>query len=108
MGIGQRHQVQLVQILSSQDGAGCWQEYDGQKFGVWAELSNPSGFRAYEHGQTQLGQTKNFLIRFRFDKYPNCNWKIIFRGKEWTISEREQVNEKRFYWRFTAQSKADV
>ncbi len=108
MGIGLRKQVQLVQILSTKDGSGRWQSYEGEKFGVWAEVSNTSGFRQYEHGQTQLGSTKTFLVRFRFDKHPNCDWKVRYQGKDWTISEREQVNEKRFYWSIRAQSTSDV
>src|SRR6188472_1485757 len=108
MGIGQRHQVQLVQVTNTQGPAGRWQEVEGQKFGVWAEITNPSGFRDYQNGQTQLGNTKRFKIRFKFNKYPNADWKIRYEGKDWTISNRQAVDEKRFYWEFTATSKADV
>jgi SPP1 family predicted phage head-tail adaptor len=109
MGIGVRKQVQLIQVLSVKDPSdGHWIETEGMKFGVWAEVSNPSGFRDYQNGQTQLGNTKKFLIRFRFDKYPDADWKILYENKEWTISNRQPVNEKRFYWQFTALSKANV
>jgi SPP1 family predicted phage head-tail adaptor len=108
MGIGQRKQVQLVQIVSTKQAAGNWVEAEGVKFGAWAEVSNASGFRDYQNGQTQLGNTKRFLIRFRFDKYPNADWKIRYENKDWTISNRQAVNEKRFYWSITAQSKSDV
>lgn len=108
MGIGQRRQVQLIQILSVRGNQHEWVETEGQKVGCWAEISNPRGYREYSDGQTQLGTTKVFLIRFNFNKYPNADWKIRYEGKDWTISARESVDEKRFYWRFTAQSKADV
>lgn len=108
MGVGQRKQVQLVQILNPRNSEGRPVETEGQKFGVWAEVSSPSGSRDYQNGQTQLQNTKRFLIRFRFDRFPNANWKIRYEGKDWTISTREAIDEKRFYWQFTASSKADV
>lgn len=108
MGIGLRKQVQLVQLLNAQDSTGRNTEAEGDKFGVWAEVTSPSGFRAYLNGQTQLGHTKDFLVRFRFQKYPNANWKIRYEGKDWTISEIQQRDEKRFYWQLTATAKKDV
>lgn len=108
MGIGQRIKVQLVQILVGQDGEGRNREQEGDKYGVWAEINNPSGFRVYTAGQTQLGKTKDFLIRFRFDKHIDCNWKIRYEGKDWTVTEIQRRNEKRFYWQMTATSKSDV
>jgi SPP1 family predicted phage head-tail adaptor len=108
MGIGLRHQVQLVQILVAQDTDGRNKEQEGDKYGVWSEITQPSGFRDYQNGQTQMGNTKKFLIRFRFNKYPDCNWKIRYEGKDWTISNIQKQNEKRFYWSLTATAKSDV
>ena len=107
MGIGLRKQIQLVQIVSTQTASGSWESTEGEKFGCWAEVSDPSGFRNYEHGQTQLGQNKRFLVRFKFDKYPNCDWKIRYDGRDWTISEKRKTDEKRFYWSIFAVSKSD-
>lgn len=108
MGIGKRVQVQLVQLLVAQDTDGRNKEAEGDKFGVWAEVSNASGFRGYADGQTQMGSNKKFLIRFRFDKHPDCNWKIRYDGKDWTLSEIKKVDEKRFYWQMTGNAKSDV
>lgn len=109
MGIGQRKQVQLVQRVVVQDPVtGANRQSEGMKVGVWAEVNNPSGFRSYDHGQTQLGNTKLFQIRFKFDKYPNADWKIRYEGKDWTISQLRRIDEKRFYWTMTGTSKADV
>jgi SPP1 family predicted phage head-tail adaptor len=108
MSIGTRKQVQLIPLVVSQDTDGQNITADGTKFGVWADVSSPSGFRDYQNGQTQMGKTKNFLIRFRIDKYPNANWKIRYEGKDWTVSSIERVKEKRFYWSMTATSKSDV
>lgn len=107
MAIGTRIQVQLVQILVGQDSDGRNREQEGERFGAWADITNPSGFRNYENGQTVLGNTKRFLIRFRFNKYPDCNWKIRYEGKDWTISEILKRAEKKFYWQLTATAKSD-
>jgi SPP1 family predicted phage head-tail adaptor len=109
MGIGEMKQIKLVQLLTTKGANGNWTApVEGEKFGAWAEISNSSGFRDYQNGQTQLGSTKRFKVRFRFDKYPKADWKVIYDGKEWTISVREKVDEKRFYWLITAQAKSDV
>jgi SPP1 family predicted phage head-tail adaptor len=108
MGIGQRRQIQLSQVLVTIDANGRNIESAGQVFNTWAEVTEPSGFRDYSNGQTQLGKTKRFLIRFRFDKYPNCEWKIKYAGVDWTISEIRKIDEKQFYWLLTGSSKSDV
>lgn len=108
MGIGQRKQIQLSQVLVTVGAGGRNIEAQGQVFNTWAEVTEPTGFRDYINSQTQLGKTKKFLIRFRFDKYPNCNWKIRYDSVEWTISEIRKEDEKKFYWRLTGSSKSDV
>lgn len=108
MGIGVRKQIRLKQILVTASADGRNIESDGQSFSVWAEVTNPSGFRDYLNGQTQFGKTKRFLIRFRFDRFPGVDWKIEYENKNWTVSEIQRVDEKNFYWQMTATSKSDV
>lgn len=108
MGIGLRKQVQIIPHASTADAAGSWKTAEGSPLGVWAEVTDPSGFRVYQGGQTQLGETKNFLIRFRFDRYPNADWTLIYDGRKWVVSEIRKMNEKNFYYRLTATSKSNV
>lgn len=108
MGIGQRQPIKLVQIAVTIIGNGRNIESEGISFQTWAEISNPSVFRDYLYGQTQMGKTKNFLVRFRFDKYPNADWKVIYNGVQWTISQIQKVNEKPFYWLLIGSNKSDV
>lgn len=105
-GIGIRKQVQLVQMVSVKQAGGNWVTVEGARTGVWAEVTNPSGFRDYAHGQTQLGETKRFKIRYRFDKFPDADWLIRYDNKDWTITEKRKINEKRFYWQITATVKS--
>lgn len=105
MGIGQRKMIQLVYVANEQAAAGNWVEQPKENYNTWAEISNPSGFRDYMNGQTQLGETKKFKVRFRFDLFPGADWKVKYMGKEWTVSEVQRDNEKKFYWLFRATSK---
>ena len=108
MSIGQRHQVQIEPYTNAKGSAGQNIETAGTPIGVWAEVQNPSGFRAYQNGQTQLGSTKDFFIRYRFDKFPDADWRLIYDGKRWTVTEIRKQEEKRFYYRLTATAKSDV
>ena len=107
-GIGVRKQIQLIQISVAIDYTGRNIEEPGEVFNTWAEITNPSGFRDYDNGITQFGKTKKFLVRFRFDLSPNVDWKVKYEGKEWTISQINKVEEKKFYWQIIATSKSDV
>lgn len=98
MGIGQRQQIQLVHVPNDQAVAGNWVQQPKERYNTWAEVSNPSGFRDYLNGQTQLGLTKRFQVRFRFDLFPGADWKVKYQSKEYTVQSIERVNEKRFYW----------
>lgn len=108
MGIGQRKQLQLVQIVNTKGLNGEWNEAEGVRLGLWAEVTDPSGFRSYERGKTQLETVKSFKLRFRFDKYPGADWKIRYENKDWTITQILKLKEKKFYWDINAISKANV
>lgn len=105
MGIGKRKMIQLVYVANEKAAAGNWVQEPKEFYNTWAEISNPSGFRDYMNGQTQLGNTKRFLVRFRFDLFPGADWKVKYLSKEWTISEIQRVDEKKFYWTVRATSK---
>jgi len=107
MGIGNRKPVQVEAYKSEQNASGSNIEAVQYRANTWAEVDNPSGFRAYQNGQTQLGSTKSFLIRFRFDRFPDCNWRIKYNNKLWTVTEIQRVDEKKFYYRLTASAKSD-
>lgn len=107
MGIGNRVKIQLVQFTAAvTDVSGRWTESEGDKFGCWAEATDLSGSRTGTD-QKQLENTKRFLVRFRFNKYPSVQWRVRFRGKDWAITKFTQVDEKRFMWDITATSVND-
>lgn len=108
MSIGTRIQIQLIQYVQGRGANGKNTEVQGDKFGVWAEIDNGSGGRDYANGIVQFNNTKRFLVRFRFDKFIDSTWKIKYEGKNWTISQIEKIDEKRFYWRVTASAKNEV
>lgn len=106
MGIGQRKAVKIEAFTASQAATGQWEETK-VRTNTWAEVRDPSGFRAYELGQTKLGQTKTFRIRYDFAKHPNCDWRIVYDGRTWTVSTVQKVQEKKFYYDLTATSKGN-
>lgn len=98
--------IKLVKKEVVQESAGNWESEPTQtKYDVFAEvLEAGHGFRTYD-AQTQLGMVRRFKVRFRFDLYPNGDWKIEFRGNQWTIISIEQDQERMFYWIITANHK---
>jgi SPP1 family predicted phage head-tail adaptor len=94
--------------VSTQGAGGNWTNAEGTKYGCWAEIADPSGFRVFENSQDKLGNTRSFKVRYRFDKFPNVTWKIRYDGKDWDISEIQKLDEKKFYYRITATAKHDV
>lgn len=108
MGIGARKPVQLVRTLITKDAEGMNENTEQPPVNTWAEITNPSGSREYANNQSLLSQTKDFLIRYDFDNQPDVHWSIRYDGKDWTIQNRIAIDEKLFYWRITAQTKANV
>jgi SPP1 family predicted phage head-tail adaptor len=105
MGIGSRRQIKLIQITPAKGSEGNWSTETQVPFNTWAEISSVIQFREYQHGVTDLGQTKRFKVRFRFDKYPGADWKVEYANKEWTVSSVVKEDEKQFYWIITATAK---
>lgn len=105
MGIGKRLPARIIPYTTGRNASGSAIETAGTGINVWAEITSPSGFRAYQNGQTQLGNTRQFMIRFRFDLYPNADWRLMYDGKLWTVTEIQKMDEKKFYYLITATSK---
>lgn len=105
MGIGTRKQIQLVQITPAKGAEGNWNSEVETNHNSWAEVTSVNQSRDYDHGQTNLGQTKRFKVRFRFDQFPGADWKVRYVGKEWTVSGIVMQDEKQFYWIITASAK---
>lgn len=98
--------IKLVKTVVTQEAAGNWpSEPVVTKYSMFAELVQPSSaFRSYD-AQTQLGQVKTFRVRFNFDLHPTGDWKIEFRGKEWTVHGMPLKDDRQFYWLITANYK---
>lgn len=104
MSIGQRRQIQLVQITPARGAEGNWNSEVETLFNTWAEIANVSQGRDYSNGQVALGQSKRFKVRFRFDEYPGADWKVRYDRRDWTVSSVVKENEKQFYWIINASS----
>lgn len=97
--------VKLLKYENAQLSGGEWDDDQTPvEYKVFAEVLKGSGSRFYDH-QTILGQTKKFRMYFRDDLDLDGNWKIKWRGKEWTVTDIEQEDERRFHWILTATHK---
>lgn len=108
MSIGSRKQVEIRPYTSTKGAAGQNEETPGTPVRVWAEVQSPSGSRSYEHGQTKIGNTRDFIIGYRFDRFPNSSWRIMYDGKLWTVDSIEKIEERRFFYRLNASAKGNV
>ncbi len=108
MGIGQRKKIQIVPFTSSKGVNGQNVETEGVRIGVWAEVTAPGGGRSYEYGQTRISSTRDFTINYRFDLFPDANWRIVYDGKMWTVNSIEKIDEKRFFYVLNATAKSNV
>lgn len=108
MGIGRMKQIVLVPLVTVQAGAGNSQSSYGTPFNTWAEITDTSGSRSWVNGQTQMETVKDFLIRFDASHLPTGSYVIRYDAYEWTIQNRIPIDEKRFYYRITAQAKGNV
>ena len=103
-GIGALKQIQLVQITPAKGAEGNWNIETESSFNTWAEITSVNQYRDYQNGQTALGQSKRFKVRFRFDQYPGADWMVRYANKEWVVSSVIKEDEKAFYWIITAQA----
>lgn len=94
--------IKLIKNVVAKEAGGNWGAPTEQKFDLFADVLDAKGFRTYE-AQTALGQVQKFKTRFRFDMHPDADWKVEFRGKEWTIISIEQLDQ--FFWIITANHK---
>jgi len=113
MGIGQRQPIILRKVTVAIDpttgrNVEAQDEDPTGIYKTWAEVTGSGGGRDYLNGQIGLTHTRDFLVRFRFDKFPNCEWKITYQGTPWTVSNIRRVDEKKFYWTFSATRKNDA
>ncbi len=97
--------IKLIKNEVAQESGGNWGEPTETKYSLFAQLVPPSSaFRSYD-AQTQLGQVKGFKVRFNFDLHPTGDWKIEFRGKDWTVQSIEPDEDRQFFWTITANHK---
>lgn len=98
--------IKLIKNEVVKEAYGNWPTEPTQTtYKLFAEVIQAGhGFRTYD-AQTQLGMVRRFRLRFRFDLFPDGDWKISFRGKEWTIISIEPEEEREFYWLITANHK---
>lgn len=107
MSIGNRHQIQLIEMVQVTGAGRNTTEADGAKYNTWAEVKRISATRVFSKGFTQLDEGLYFKVRFRFTYNPDAKYKIVYRGNRHTVKSIEQEGEKQFYWIIKANTAHD-
>lgn len=103
-GIGNYKLVKLYKYTNSKSVYGDNVESLSLRYRTYAEVTSLSSSRVEDRGRTDVGNSKQFKIRWRADWILNGDWKIKYFGKIYTISSIERISEKRFNWLINASS----
>jgi head-tail adaptor len=103
-GIGLLKLVKLYQYTNSKSVSGDNVETLALRYRTFAEVTGLGSSRGENRDKTDIGDSKQFKIRWRADWVLNGDWKIKYFGKIYTITGIERINEKRFNWLINASS----
>ncbi len=88
------------------------ERWDGEtfvnKFPVFVLPVKNGAARAFDYGQPQITNDYSFQLYFKTNKWPNADWKLIYEGKRYMISEISKVDEKRFFWKISGSTQNKV
>lgn len=96
--------IRLEKWVSTKGAGGDFKE-TVTKYNLWADVSKTGGSRNLLNGRNAITDTYQFKIRFRPDFKPTGNWKIVYEGKRYTVTNIEKDLGKRFYWNFSCEGK---
>jgi SPP1 family predicted phage head-tail adaptor len=105
--IGKMKQVVLEKYQSGKTGTGSTAAVLDAAYPIWASVSNRGGGRSYPAHQTQLQDTIQFRIYWKLVFDVNAVWKIVYDGRRHNITSIEKVNENKFNYLITAESKGE-
>lgn len=107
MSVGNRHPIQLIEMVQTTGAGRNTTESDGKIISTWAEVKRISGNRAFSKGFTQLEEGLYFRTRFRFAFNPDAKYKVVYSGNRHTVKSIEKDGEKQFYWIIRANTSHD-
>jgi len=94
-GVGEYKPIQLVRYTITFDEGGNPTQ-TAQYWNAWAEVTDNGGGRSQVDGRTTLSSQKTFKIWFRTNTILIGEWKILYFGDTYAITNIERINEKRF------------
>jgi head-tail adaptor len=98
-------QIILEQWETETDLKGNMSDVLLRRIPVWAEVKRIGGGRSGLNGQVQLDNRIEFKVHWKPNIYPSGNWRIVYNGRKHTVSSIEKMEEDKFYWIITAESK---
>lgn len=97
VGVGGLKRIKLIEYTTSKDGNGDNIETLANSYPIYAEVTDKGGGRSFDNG-VNLSKSKTFRIWFKPSWVLTGNWIIRYFGTDYTITNIERINEKRFNW----------
>jgi hypothetical protein len=94
-GVGNYKPIQLVRYTITFNESGDPTQ-QAQYWNAWAEVSDNGGGRSQVDGRTTLSSSKTFKIWFRTNTILIGEWKILYFGDTYAITNIQRIDEKRF------------
>lgn len=70
----------------------------------WAAVEEVKSNRTQSEDQTQLQDAMRFTIRYRTGWQPNKSMLIEYNGRDYTIQDIREVNQRGRYWRIVGET----
>lgn len=98
--IGNLKPIKLYQYTEAIDANGDAIEEVANTYKMWAEVTDQGGTRGQALGRTAMSDSKEFRIYFR-GYLVTGNYKIVYFGQTYAITNVQRVQEKRFNYILT-------
>lgn len=98
--IGNLKPIKLYQYTETIDANGDAVEEVANTYKMWAEVTDQGGTRGQQLGRTAMSDSKEFRIYFR-GYLVTGNYKIVYFGQTYAITNVQRVQEKRFNYILT-------
>lgn len=106
--VGTWKRIQLLKVVNNKTAAGNWGVPSKTRYTTYAEVTRGSGSRNYQNGQTVLGDSYTFKVRYNGSLDMNAQWQLVYDKRQFTVTSIGRDKEKKFYWIIEATSHGRV
>lgn len=95
-GIGSMRKIVLERWTQAKNATGSLEDTLTTRYPIYADIRDRGGSRSYEDYQTKLSSAKEIRIYYRDPFDITAQWKVVFDGRRYTVSDVQKVNEAKF------------